>query len=140
MAAVAVLSSFPSDDTIWHALAAALIERDGRVPVLAGQILSSFARWHPRTVSWAPAAADLHAALDGATLIMLPDLLDVLATTNVDPSLAAPLLRGGGHGVLMYAGARHRWARGAAQRFLRTISGRYEVSDPGEWEAWVAGL
>jgi hypothetical protein len=140
VAAVAILSSFDRDDATWRALVGALLESDGVVPGTASQVLAAFAHEVPRRVDWRPAAAELHALLNGGSLFYLHTVLGALVATGVDSTLARPLLRGGGHAVLMYAGAAHPAFRTAAHRFLHAVSGKEQESDVAAWRAWVAGL
>jgi hypothetical protein len=140
VAAVAILSSFERDDRTWHTLAATLRETEGSPGLFAGEVLAAFARARPHRVDWRPAAADLHAVLNGANLWMLDQVLDMLVRTGADPRLARPLLRQGGHAVLMYAGAAHPRLREPAHRFLRAVSGRDFGGDLAAWEGWIAAL
>jgi hypothetical protein len=110
------------------------------VAVFASEVLSGLTRALPRRVDWKPAAADLHALLDGAGLFALGQALDALVATSVEPRLARSLLRRGGHGVLMFAGSATPWARGPAHRFLRVVSGRDFGGDLAAWKSWIAGL
>jgi hypothetical protein len=93
-----------------------------------------------RRVDWRRAAPDLHALLQGSDLGFLNEALDMLVATGVGPELASPLLRHGGHAVLMFAGAQSAWVRGPAHRFLRAVSGKNLGGNPGRWRAWMAAL
>lgn len=140
MAAVAILGSFDADDRTWWSLISALRESDGPVQALAALTLGALRQSTPRRVEWGPAAGDLHALLNGASLFFLNDVLDVLVATGADSILARPLLTNGGHAVMMFAGAAHPWARGRAHRFLRLVSGRDYGGDLRAWRAWIGTL
>jgi hypothetical protein len=140
IAAVAVLASFDHEDATWHALVGALLDPQDRVRILASALSRSFTLALPRRVDWRPAAAELHAVLNGSALFALHEVLDMLVATGVERELAAPLLKGGGHAVVMYAGSEKGWARGPAYRFLRAVSGQDLGGTPANWRAWIQSL
>jgi hypothetical protein len=140
VAALAILTSFLAHDPAWHTLVGALLEPDGQTRIQAVQILASLAPFAPRAVEWAPAASDLHAILNGSALVGLTDMLKLLVATKVDSKLAGVLLKGGGHGVLMYAGAQHPAFREPALAVLRQLSGQDFGRDVHHWEAWIEAL
>lgn len=140
VAAVAILGNFEADDRTWWSLISALRESDGPVQALAALTLGALRQSTPRHVEWGPATGDLHALLNGATLFFLHEVLDVLVATGADSSLARPILKNGGHAVMMFAGAAHPWARGRAHRFLRLVSGRDYGGDLRAWRAWMETL
>jgi hypothetical protein len=140
LAAVAILTSFAHDDSAWHALVGALLDPDERVRNLAHRVLLVFAAQVPRRVEWRPAAAELHAVLNGSALFAVRDVLDVLVATGAGPELASPLLRDGGHAVLLFAGAASPLFRVPSYRFLHTVSGGQDHGGPDGWRAWIAEL
>lgn len=140
LAAIVILSGFDHDDAAWHALIGALLDPKDTVREYARAVLQSFGRNFTRTVDWGPAAPDVHAVLQGSDLWSLTETLDLLVATGVQPELAVPLLRGGGNGVLMFAGAQNSWARGPAYRFLHAISGKDLGGNPEQWRKWIASL
>jgi hypothetical protein len=140
LAAVTILSNFERDDTTWHALTGAILDRDPRVRGLALHVLHALRSHAVRHVDWRPAASDLHAILNGAVLASLPAVLDLLVATDVAPDLAGSLLNDGGHGVLILAGASSPSVRRPSYRFLRAVSGGLEYESPAEWRAWIGDL
>lgn len=140
LAAVAILTAFDRDDATWHALVGALRDPDERVRGFASAVLRTFVAEMPRRVDWRPAVADLHAILNGTALSALHGVLDALMTTDVSPELAGPLLRDGGHAVLLYAGSTNPAIRIPIYRFLRAMSGEDRGGIPARWHAWIADL
>lgn len=139
-AAVAIMSSFSADDANWWTLTATVHEQEGSPRMFAGEVLRGWARAKPRPVNWKPASADLHAILNGANLWVLDQMLFALLKTGVTPELAAPLLKDGGHAVVMFAGASHPRFRDPAQNFLKAVSGKDFGGDVKQWQAWIATL
>ncbi|MGB7213330.1 MAG: hypothetical protein WBC97_11975, partial [Gemmatimonadales bacterium] len=140
MAAAAVLGNFAANDSTWWAVVAAMREREGGARDAADATLYTLGNTVSHDVDWAPAAADLHALLDGTNLPQLTMVMTQLSATGVGPALAKPLLQGGGHGVLMYAAARQPIVHAVAIRFLRLVSGKDFGDDVGKWQAWIEGL
>jgi hypothetical protein len=140
LAAVAILSTFDQDDATWHALVGALLDPKDLVREYARAVLRTFRADITRRVDWRPAAPDLHALLQGSDLWSLNETLDMLVATGASPELAGPLLRKGGHAVLVFAGAQNPWARGPAHRFLHAVSGQDLGGNPDRWRAWIATL
>jgi hypothetical protein len=68
------------------------------------------------------------------------ELMEVLAATQVDSTLARPLLRGGGAIVLAKLRSEGRAERQAARRFLVQIAGRDLGDDSARWHEWVRDL
>lgn len=140
LAAVVIVSAFDDRDEAWHALAGALLDQNDLVRDYARAALQAFANDLARPVDWRGGAAEVHALLQGSDLWSFPETLDLLVKTGVGPELAAPLLKNGGHAVLLFAGARNMWARGPAQRFLRAIRGEDLGGNPEAWRGWIATL
>lgn len=140
LAALVILSNFDQNDAAWHALAGALLDPHGMVREYARAVLRAFTADFPRRVDWRPAAAELHALLQGSDLWSLNETLDMLVATGVGPELAAPSLKDGGYGLMLFAGARNPWARFPAYRFLHAISGQDLGGNPETWRRWIASL
>lgn len=140
LAAVAILSSFDQEDAAWHALVGALLDPNDLVREYARAVLRAFTVDFTRRIDWRPAAPELHALLQGSDLWSLNETLDMLVATGAGPELAKPLLKNGGHAVLLYAGAQNPWARGPAYRFLRAVSGKDLGGVPARWQDWIATL
>ena len=140
LVAAVLLSNFAANDTIWWALADALRDPMGPVSGTAAQVMSAMRHVTPRSVDWAPATPTLRAILDGTNLFAHDEMMEVLAATRLDPSLARPLLGDGGFLVLAKLGAQGPSERQAAHRFLMQVAGRDLGDDPALWRAWVRGL
>jgi hypothetical protein len=137
--AASILLNFLDEDTVVWALTDALLETDGPVKTTAATTLQSLVTI-PRTVDWRPAADALHKILDGTSLPVLMTVMEVLVATGVDPSLARPLLRGGGEGVLMFMSAHHPHFQSSAHRLLTALRGEDLGGDVDVWRTWVAAL
>lgn len=140
VAAVVLLSNFASSDSAWWALADALRDPMAPVSATAAQVLAALRHGAPRRVKWGPATGTLRAILDGTNLFAHNELMEVLAVTRVDSTLARPLLRGGGHIVLAKLRSQGTAERQAARRFLVQIAGRDLGDDPAAWHEWLRGL
>jgi hypothetical protein len=66
--------------------------------------------------------------------------METLAATQVDPTLARPLLKDGGYIVLAKLGSQGLAERQAAHRFLVQIAGRDLGDAPEAWHEWLRGL
>ncbi len=66
--------------------------------------------------------------------------LRVLAATSVSPSLAAPLLAGGGAIVRAKLHSRNTWSKNDALAFLSQLSGLRATSDVAAFERWMHEL
>ena len=138
--AAMLLANFAADDRAWRALADALRDPAPAVRTAAMQVLYGLADARARPVDWAPAAGALRAVLDGTNLFAHTDLLEALTATRVAPSLAGPLLGGGGHLVLAKLGSAGPRERAAARRFLVQVAGRDLGADAEPWARWVGSL
>jgi hypothetical protein len=138
--AAVLLSNFAANDSAWWALADALRDPEGTVSATARQVMFGMRRVSPRTVNWAPATPTLRTILDGTNLFAHDEMMQVLAATRVDPSLARPLLSGGGFLVLAKLGAHEPTQREGARAFLVQVAGRDLGEDPASWRAWISGL
>jgi hypothetical protein len=140
LVAAALLANFPERDPAWWALVEVMREEDGAAKMLAGNVLAKMAEHHPRAVDWAPAAGTVHAMLDGTSLFVLPQLLEVLPKTRIGPEQAESFLAGGGRMVLAHLGAEHPQMRESAHQFLTAVSGQDFGYDVARWRAWVSTL
>lgn len=138
--AAVLLAGFPESDSTWWALEDALRDQDAMVAATASQVLSTLSRSAAKAVNWAPVVDEVRAVLDGTDLSAQDALLDALAATKVDPSLAPALLRGGGELVLAKLRSEDVTGARAAQRFLTQVSGRDVGQNADAWEKWVRGL
>ncbi|MDQ6768971.1 MAG: hypothetical protein M3Z54_03175 [Gemmatimonadota bacterium] len=138
--AVSILANFVDGDAALWALVDALRESDGMVKAMAGQVLDLATRGPRRRVDWKPVAPAIHAMLDGTSLAESMTLMRLLVATDVQPELAAPLLRDGGRILLAYAGAEHRYTRQTAHNLLAALKGQDFGSDVARWRDWIASL
>jgi hypothetical protein len=140
MLAAATLAAFPEHDIAWWALADALRDANDLVKGTSQQALHYLAREHARSVDWGPAAPALRAVLDGTNLGAVPALARALLLTHVDPALAAPLLAGGGRGLLVYAPCERETLGGPVRSLLARLAGADHGKDAGRWKEWIAAL
>ena len=138
--AALVLANFANNDTTWWALADALRDPFGIVNGTAAQVLSSLRRGAPRRVNWVPAVPGLRALLDGTNLFAHDEIMLVLAATNIDTSLARPLLKNGGAIIIAKLRSQDVAGRHAAHEFLVAVAGRDLGDDPDRWDAWLHAL
>ena len=139
VAGVVLLANFATADSTWWTLADALRDPSGVVSGTARQVLSALRRGAARRVDWAPAANTVRAILDGTNLFAHSEMMEVLATTHVDPALAGPLLKGG-HIVLAKLRSQGTDERQAARRFLVQVARRDLGGDPAAWDDWLGRL
>jgi len=138
MVAATVLSNFPASDTTWWALARALRDPHEAVRQTAGIVLAALPA---RTIDWQPVTSDLRLLLGGTNLPGIESLFDVLARTNVSPTLASPLLRGNAVWVLDHLEAETPMAGPAAHRLLVQLHRGIDLgSTRRPWAAWAARL
>ncbi len=140
MLAPAILAAAPHTDDTWRTLVAALLDTDGRVASMASASLQRIASSSPRVVDWGPAAADVHALLDGSSLFGLDPVMQALLASGVDGRWAAPFLAGGGHAVLARLDAESPRMSAPAHQLLVALRGEDLGTDSAPWRAWVASL
>ncbi len=136
--ALLVLSGFPRDDLTWWTLADELRYPNGMAGATASQILTTLARYTPRTVDWTPALDGLQAIMAGTNLFAQVQLLEVLTRTKVAPHLAGPLLQAGAPLLLARLRASREAGHDVTRGFLEQVSGKHYGDDPDAWMTWVA--
>ena len=141
VAAVVILSQFATSDSTWWALAEGLRDPDGIVRATSTQVLGMLTHAAARPVDWTPMVRSLRALLDGTNLFANTQLMETLAATRVNPTLASWLV-GGGHGAIVLAkvGALDPRARSAAHNLLTQLATRDLGDDPAAWRAWATTL
>jgi hypothetical protein len=138
--AVVMLRSFASHDSSWWTLLETLRDPNGRVGATAGQVLSGMARGQARRVDWRPKSTTLRKLLNGTSLFTYNSVLNVLASTRVDQSMASVLLGGGGEMVMAKLRSGSSDDNATALRFLQQISARdWNRTDPN-WTTWMSSL
>ena len=140
VAGIVLLANFADSDSTWWALTDALRDPMGPVSLTAAQVLTALTRRAPRRVDWAPATQTVRAILDGTNLFAHNAMMEVLAVTQVDPTLARPLLKDGGYIVLAKLRSQGMLERQAARRFLVQIAGHDLGDAPALWDEWLRGL
>jgi hypothetical protein len=138
--AVLILAGFAAEDSAWWMLTEALRDPDGRVSATAQQILGWLTQHEARPVTWAPATSTLRDLLNGTDLFAHNLVMEMLARTDVAPTLAPELLVDGGALVLAKVRARDAASRGVATAFLLQLSGRDFGDDAAAWQEWVSSL
>ena len=138
--ALAVLSSFPHRNSTWFTLADELRDPDGMVSATASQLLTTLARYSPRTVDWSPALDGLEAVLAGTNLFAQLPLMEVLTRTKVAPGLAPRLLRTSGPFILVRLRASHEAGSDLARGLLEQLSGKHYGQDLAAWTQWIASV
>lgn len=135
LAATFVLSSFPENDSTWHALVRALRDPSEAVRLASGAVLMGFPR---RPVDWTPVRDDLRALLGGTNLSIMDDLLRLLVQTQVSPTLASTVLRGNDVWVLRLLESEAPSAATAARAFLTAMNGGQDLgASPRAWRTWI---
>lgn len=137
--AALILANFQDRDTAWWALTDALRDPDGRVSTVASQVLWALAHHSPRPVDWSPVTRILRHILSGTNLFAHNTLMEVLATTKVDPALA-PSLMETGELVLAKARSHDPTGRKAAIQLLTELSGHDFGENHEAWEDWLKTL
>jgi hypothetical protein len=132
--------NFPGDNRSWDALSQTMLESDGDVRFDAVYAMASLAAVGHRPQTWSGVSEAFHAVLDGTSQFVMPDAMALLNVLKPDSALAKPLLQGGGHMLLAYAGSGYTPFRDEALTLLRELSGKDFGADVGQWRSWVASL
>jgi len=141
VAAALILANFVKRDDTWWSLVEALRESDGPVKGVAATVLVGLSRNAPRAVNWSAKATTLHAILDGTSLFVLDDLVQVLTHTGVSPTDAPALIgNGGGEMLLEYLGSRTGSLASDSRALLTALRGRDLGPDIEPWRVWMATL
>ena len=94
--AAAILGAQRGRTRAWYTLMKGLRDPDDRVAAAAEMGLTSLLTGEQPRIDWRPAVADVRALLDGTNVLALRTTLLVLTKTQVDPALAAALIRENG--------------------------------------------
>jgi hypothetical protein len=138
MIAAMVLANFQQSDSTWWALVRSLRDPHEAVREAAGAVLRALPR---RNVDWQSSADDLRLLLGGTNLPAMQSVFEVLASTEVSPSLAPRLLKGNADWVLDHLAMETPMASQAAHRFLVQLNGGVDLGSSRKvWAAWVARL
>jgi hypothetical protein len=138
MTAVAVLSNFGMRDSTWLILVRALRDPHETVRNAAAAVLGALPA---RTIDWRASTGDLRLLLGGTNLPAIQTVFDLLARTNVDPSLASQLLRDNADWVLDHLGSETPMASDGAHRLLVRLNGGNDLGRArAPWAAWIRTL
>lgn len=133
--AAAVLANFPANDSTWLTLVRALRDPAEGVRMAAEDGLR---RMPQRSIDWRPVTGDLRLLMGGTNLPAIETVFALLARTEIQPDLAAPLLRGNGQWILDHLGSEMPMAPQAAHRLLvRLNNGRDLGATRDAWATWV---
>ncbi|MBL0940363.1 MAG: hypothetical protein IBJ03_15820 [Gemmatimonadaceae bacterium] len=139
--AAVVLGNYPSDPEVWKALFDAMLETDGVVRGFAMETVERVTKNPVVTPDWRAAATTVHSVLDGTSLFLLPDMIQLLARrSDVEPQLAASFLAGGGEMLLNYLASAQPVRSRPAHALLVKLRGEDLGTDPAVWRRWIADL
>lgn len=138
--AASVLVNFSEHDAAWHDLVSAAIDPEDRVKGSAHGVLDAWIQGGKgRPVRWDAARAQLLAVLDGTSPYVFRTVLDVLAATASETTLAKELIREAPDLLLAHVGAQHKITRQPAIGLLKAVSGENFGPDPEAWAEWLDG-
>lgn len=138
--AASVLGNFSEHDAAWHEQVSAMIDPEDRVKGSAHGVLQAWIQaGESRPVRWDPARDHLLAVLDGTSPYMFRTVLDVLAATASETTLAKELIREAPDLLLAHVGAQHEITRQPAIDLLKAVSGEDFGADPEAWAEWLEG-
>lgn len=136
--AASVLASFPEHDSTWLDLTEALRDQHEWVRSAAAVVLRSFPS---RPIDWAPRAETLRLLVGGTNVGATRDVLEVLARTDVSPTLAKQLLWQNDFWILSHLRAGDPGAAGSARALLMRLHGGKDLGpDDRAWARWIATL
>lgn len=138
--AALILANFTGRDDTWYALVDALRESDGATKDYATNVLQTAATRTHRAIDWRPQYAAIHAILDGTSLFVVPDVMDILTQTGVGPADAAPLLKGGADILLAYLQGDTPYLAHRSHDLLVKLRGSDLGMNVEPWREWIDGL
>ena len=138
--AASVLVNFSEHDAAWHDLVSAMIDPEDRVKGSAQGALQAWIEAdESRPVRWDAAREHLLAVLDGTSPYMFRTVLEVLAATASETTLAKELIREAPDLLLAHVGAQHEITRQPAIDLLKAVSGEDFGADSEAWAEWLDG-
>ncbi len=136
--AASVLGNFPERDSTWYALTEALRDPNEAVRDAVAAVLQAFP---PRTLDWAPQVETLRLLMGGTNVGATQQVIEMLARTQVSPSLAGPLLRQNTYWILTHLRAGYPGAAPAARALLVQLNGGVDLGpEAAQWNEWVGTL
>jgi len=136
--AASVLANFPERDSTWYALTEALRDPHEAVRAAAAAVLQAFP---PRPIDWGSQVETLRLLLGGTNVGATQQVLEMLARTQVSPSLARPLLRQNTYWVLSHLRAGYPGAAQSARALLVQLHGGVDLGpQAAKWSEWVTTL
>jgi hypothetical protein len=137
MMALVVMSGFPKNDVTWLTLANELRYPHGMVSATASQLITTLARYAPRTVDWRPGLDGITAVMAGTNLFAQLPLIEVLTKTRILPALAPQLMRAGAPLLLARLAASPQAGSDRTRDLLEQLSGQKYGKDVTAWTQWV---
>lgn len=136
--AASVLANFPDRDSTWYALTEALRDPRADVRAAAASVLREFPA---RRIDWTPQVKTLRLLLGGTNVDATEQVVEMLARTQVSPSLARRLLRQNAYWVLTHLRAEYPGAATSARALLVQLHGGVDLG-PGsaKWNEWIKTL
>lgn len=139
--AAILVTHFPDEQDTWAALLDAIRESDGLVKEMANQAISTVAERSRMTPDWKALAPAVYAILDGTSLFVLDDLIDILAPrSDIGPTLASAFLAQGGEMLVNFAESPEKSRSAPARQLLTKLHGTDLGADGAAWRAWINTL
>lgn len=138
LVAAAILANFPEQDSTWLALTDALRDPHESVRDAARAVLHALPS---RKVNWMPQAETLRLLVGGTNVGATDEVFQMLARTEVAPSLARALLHQNEFWVLSHLRAGYPGAAGTARALLVQLHAGTDLG-PGDtaWATWIRTL
>ena len=139
--AAVMLGNFAERPEVVPALLRGILESDGPVKQWSSETLAFVAAKPSVKPDWKTLAPEIRSILDGTSLFMLGDLLELLAgRSDIGPDLAGPFLAGGGEMIVSYLDNPQPMRSGPARAVLTKLRGKDLGSDPAAWRSWIETL
>jgi hypothetical protein len=139
--AALILGNFPERSAGRAALFDTVRESDGVAKGVALEVLGAISRQSRSPWDWTALAPGVNAMLDGTSLFLLPDLIDLLnGRPEVGPAQARAFLRGGGEMLLDYVASDQPTLARPARSLLIKLRGADLGPNVDAWRAWIAAL
>lgn len=138
LVAAAILANFPEHDSTWLALTDALRDTHESVRGAARAVLQALPS---RKVNWMPHVESLRLLVGGTNVGASEEVFQMLARTEVAPSLARALLHQNEFWVLSHLRAGYPGAAGTARALLVQLHAGTDLG-PGDtaWATWIRTL
>jgi hypothetical protein len=138
LVAASILANFPERDSTWLALTDALRDPHEAVRSAAAMVLQGFPA---RKVDWAPEVETLRLLVGGTNVGATQQVFEMLARTEVAPSLARQLLQTNEYWILSHLRAEYPGAASSARALLVQLHGGVDLgAGDAAWATWIAKL